>query len=204
MNGVLGMVDVMLQKPLTPDLAEQLEVIRHSGKTMVELINGILDLSKIEAGKMTLETRPFSLTVLGEDLEHLYRPLAAQRSLAFHVVRAGVLGEVVGDEHRVRQVLTNLLDNAFKFTSSGEVQLLLSEHDGEVRFEVRDTGPGIAPDVATRLFTPFEQADSSTTRRFGGTGLGLALSRQLVELMGGRLELQSTPGHGAVFAFALR
>lgn len=203
MNGVLGMVEVILQKPLSPELIEELEVIRHSGRAMVEQINGILDLSKIEAGKMALDARGFSLIALMDDLAHLYRPQAANRGLSFSIDRVGALGHVSGDEHRLRQVLTNLLDNALKFTSSGSVRVLTRRMGEVVHFEVKDTGLGIAPDVAKRLFNPFEQADSSTTRRFGGSGLGLALSRQLVELMHGELQLESTPGHGSSFSFAL-
>ncbi len=204
MNGVLGMVEVMLLRPHDAQLAADLEIVRQSGRTMVSLVNGILDLSKIEAGKFTLEAQPFSLEALLVDVARLYTPLAEQRGLRFAVERApGLRADVQGDGLRLRQVLGNLIDNAIKFTSQGEVRLRVSSRDFWVRFELEDTGPGIAPEVAQRLFAPFEQADSSTTRRYGGSGLGLALSRQLVELMRGQLELHSTPGQGTRFWFEL-
>ncbi len=204
MNGVLGLVEVMLQTPRDAELTEQLGLLRQSGQAMVSLVNGILDLSKIEAGKLTLELRAFSLAGLLDELRGLYAPVAHQRSLELLVERgADVSPDVMGDALRLRQVLCNLLDNALKFTPRGQVCLSATRQGTATTFCVQDSGPGITPEVAARLFTPFEQADATTTRRFGGTGLGLALARQLVELMGGQLQLAGGPGHGARFCFSL-
>ena len=197
MNGVLGLTEVMLQEELSPSIRERLELVHRSGQSLVALINDLLDFSKLEAGKLTVERVDFELGALLSDLEQLFQPVAAQKGLTFTVRRADVPAVVRGDSLRLRQVLTNLLNNALKFTEQGSVELAVSRIEGAapaLRFEVRDTGIGIAPEVLPRLFSPFEQADLTTTRRFGGTGLGLALSQQLVELMGGRLEVASHLG----------
>lgn len=205
MNGVLGLTEAMLLEELPPSLRERLGLVQRSGQSLVALINDLLDLSKVEAGKVRIERARFDLQVLLSDLTRLYQPLAAQKGLEFSTQVDAVPEQVTGDSLRLRQVLSNLLGNALKFTERGTVSLVVTRGDvpAGVRFEVRDTGIGIAADALPRLFTPFEQADASTTRRFGGTGLGLSLSRDLVELMGGTLDVETAPGVGSVFTFEL-
>jgi CheY-like chemotaxis protein len=165
------------------------------------VISDILDLSKIESGKLSLEAVDFDLHPLLESVEHGYSALAEARSLSLRmVVASGVPRRVRGDPLRVRQILSNYLSNALKFTESGSVSVHVRKLDGDlIRFEVEDTGSGIAPDVQARLFQPFTQADDSTTRRFGGTGLGLSICSELAMLMGGRVGLSSRPGVGSLF-----
>jgi signal transduction histidine kinase/CheY-like chemotaxis protein len=208
MNGVLGMTEVMLQEVLSASQREQLSIIQRSGRTLVALINDLLDVSKMEAGKLQLEQRDFNLSTVLADVNALNAPNAASKGLSFTVTKAPAMpARLHGDGLRLGQVLTNLLSNAVKFTSKGEVRLevtlLPGSAHGKVRcgFAVTDTGEGIPADVLPRLFTAFEQADSSTTRRFGGTGLGLALSAQLVALMGGRIQVASRIGVGSCFSF---
>jgi signal transduction histidine kinase/CheY-like chemotaxis protein len=205
MNGILGMTEALLHGPLEPELRESLEVIGSSGRSMVALLNDLLDVSKIEAGKLTLDARPLDLTALIADLSALFRPLAEQKGLSCNVVIGpGVPGRVVGDQLRLRQVVSNLLGNAVKFTSTGSVTLEVgAAGPGLVRFVVRDTGIGISKETLPRLFSRFEQGDSSTTRQYGGTGLGLALSHELVALMGGRLQVDTGLAKGTCFSFEL-
>ncbi|MFZ5439579.1 MAG: ATP-binding protein [Myxococcota bacterium] len=203
MNGVLGMAEVMLQEAKDPVAREQLEVIQRSGQLLVSLINDLLDLTKLEARRLTLELRDFELAGLLADVERLYLPLAKEKQLALVLeIEPGVPEVLRGDPLRLRQVLFNLVSNALKFTEAGQVTVRVKRAaDQQLEFSVEDTGIGIAPEVQARLFTVFEQADASTTRRFGGTGLGLALARQLVALMGGQLWVASQPGRGSTFSF---
>jgi CheY-like chemotaxis protein/nitrogen-specific signal transduction histidine kinase len=208
MNGVLGMTEVMLLEPLTPAQREQLSIIQRSGRALVSLINDLLDVSKMEAGKLEVERRPFNLERVLADVQGLLAPVAAQKGLTLEVRKAKELPRrCVGDGLRLSQVLTNLITNAIKFATVGSVRLEVSPVSGperRYRFSVTDQGPGIEPEVLPKLFTAFEQGDSSTTRRYGGTGLGLALSQQLVNLMGGQIEVRSTLGKGSCFSFELR
>ncbi len=208
MNGVLGMTEVLLQDTLSPVHREQLRVIQRSGRTLVALINDLLDLTKMEAGKLELEEADFNLDRVLADVQALAAPTASSRGVALNFVRApDVPARLRGDGLRLSQVLTNLVSNAVKFTPQGEVRVEVTRRVDPTRvrchFSVCDTGVGIAPEVAARLFTAFQQGDSSTTRRYGGTGLGLALSQQLVGLMGGRIALRSEPGQGSCFTFEL-
>jgi signal transduction histidine kinase len=205
MNGVLGMTEVMLQESLSDTQREQLSTIQRSGRTLVSLINDLLDVSKMEAGKLVLEEADFNLdTVLGDVLA-LASPSAASKGLALNVQRhPGVPARLRGDGLRLSQVLTNLVSNAVKFTPSGQVRLDVTRLPGPAPrfgFAVTDTGAGITPEMRSRLFHTFQQGDSSTTRRYGGTGLGLALSQQLVGLMGGRIEVTARTGGGSRFSF---
>lgn len=204
MNGVLGMTEVMLTEAKDPQAREQLEVIQRSGKLLVTLIDNLLDVTKLEAQRLTLEQADFELTPLMRDVERLFAPRAQETGVTFEVTLAeGCPAVVHGDAMRLRQVLLNLVSNALKFTSQGRVSLRVERAEGGLSFSVEDTGIGIAPHVLSRLFSVFEQADASTTRRFGGTGLGLALSRQLVTLMGGQLQVESEEGRGSRFHFTV-
>ncbi len=207
MNGVLGMVQLLLESDLTAEQREYADVAQTSGWALLALIDSILDLSKIEARKMSLEKRSFNPRQAVEEVVRLLRVQADAKGLDFRCrVSPDIPALLGGDAHRLRQVLTNLCGNAIKFTERGEVTLeaaLDSRGDvkATVRFSIADTGIGIRPDQAAALFSPFVQADSSTTRKYGGTGLGLAICKQLVEMMGGQIGVASREGHGSTFWF---
>ena len=212
LNGVIGIVDALSRTELSHHQLEMVELIRSSGTTLERLVSDILDVSKIEAGQLTLESRPFDLEEALEPLA-LMRVRAEDKGLAFHVRRSPeARGVFVGDSTRIRQVLGNLLSNAVKFTSKGSVSVSVEvwSDDPEGRgdahrlaFTVEDTGVGFGSTHAARLFDRFNQADSTITRRFGGTGLGLSICRSLVEMMEGEIEARSTPGAGSRFRFVL-
>jgi len=207
MNGVIGMTDLLLSTDLNDTQREYAELVKHSGKILLSLINDILDLSKIEAHKITLQMEPFNLRRLVSRTLDLLSLKARESGLTLDwEIKNNVPLLLIGDEGRLRQILTNLIGNAIKFTQKGGVSLtvtLSSEEEQQVtlRFEVRDTGIGIAPDKLSLIFDPFSQADASTTRHYGGTGLGLAICKQLVELMGGTLGVESRLGKGSTFWF---
>jgi len=209
MNGVTGMLQVVLASDLTPEQRSQLAVAANSAEVLLRLLNDILDLSKIESGKLDLEAIRFSLPEAAHEVVSLLQPRAAEKNLRFHLTLPPDLPTwISGDSVRVKQILLNLAGNALKFTEHGEVEVSLSliaadAHRAHLRFSVRDTGIGIDPQAQSRLFQLFSQADNSTTRRFGGTGLGLAISQRLVNQMGGEITVKSTPGHGSIFAFEL-
>jgi len=207
MSGVVGMTDLLLETELDEAQRDFAEAIRDSAKALLAVINDILDFSKIEAGKLDLELIDFDLRAVIEDVMRLLAFQARGKDLQLKVsIDSAIPPLVRGDPSRLRQVITNLGANAVKFTPSGEVSLAASvlAASGEetlVRFDVRDTGIGIAPADLARLFQPFSQVDASTTRRFGGTGLGLSIVRRLVELMGGETGVESEPGVGSRFWF---
>lgn len=209
MNGILGMVEILLDTPLTREQQNTAEVIRSSGEGLLRILNDVLDVSKIEAGQLDLETVDFDLHALVGEVGRVFAGAAAAAEDELLVdLGEGVPQVVRGDPHRIRQVLSNLVSNAVKFTRGGEVVIsvrcLGSEEDvHRIEFRVRDTGIGIPPEKHEMVFRAFEQADSSTTRTHGGTGLGLSISRRLLELMGARLQLESAPGHGSEFHFVL-
>ena len=207
MNGVVGMAGLLLDSPLTREQHEFAETIRTSADALLAIINDILDFSKVEAGKLHFETLTFNVrTALEQTLDLLAERAAAKGLELALIIEPGVPAYVSGDPGRLRQVLTNLVGNAVKFTERGEVVLRASldwAHAGRarIRFEVKDTGVGIPETSRSRLFSPFAQADGSTTRKFGGTGLGLAISKRLVELMGGDIDFVSEAGRGSTFWF---
>ncbi len=209
MNGVLGMAALLRDESLTPTQHRRVEAIRSSGDALLKIIDDILDLSKIEAGKLVLDSAPFDLRALVEQVRVLLEPACAAKGVAFACLIAPALPACVrGDPLRVRQVLINLAGNAVKFTTQGSVQIAVSgaragDDPETVRFDVVDTGRGITAAAQAALFAPFTQADASISREYGGSGLGLAISRQLVQAMGGRIGLESTPGQGSRFWFAL-
>ena len=213
MNGVVGMADVLAGSPLTPDQAECVRTIQTCADALLALISDVLDLSKIEADGVELESIRFEPRTLVREAVDVIRAQAQARGLALEVRVDGDVPQVaVGDLGRVRQVLLNLLSNACKFTSEGGVSVevtagsLAPNRLGpfDLRFAVRDTGIGIAPAKRDQLFDAFTQADASTTREYGGTGLGLAISSRLVAMMGGRIEVDGAPGVGSTFAFGVR
>jgi CheY-like chemotaxis protein/two-component sensor histidine kinase len=208
LNGVIGMTGLLLDTDLDADQQEFAYTARRSGEALLEIINDILDFSKIEAGRLELEISDFDVREVVDGVAELIAPLAQERGLEL-VTMTGpeVPAQVSGDLGRIRQVLTNLVSNGTKFTESGEIEVLVTpDGDGTdlIRFEVRDTGVGIAEVDQERLFESFTQADASTTRRHGGTGLGLAISKRLVELMGGTIGVRSAVGRGSTFWFTVR
>jgi PAS domain S-box-containing protein len=216
MNGVLGMLQLLLITGLSAEQQRYVSVAQDSGRALLTIINDILDISKIEARKMTLENLSFQLQSTIEQAVQPLRVQAAAKGLEFHTrVSAQIPPLLRGDAHRLRQVLTNLAANAIKFTERGQVTLEVTlevtrtspgrQPDGKamVRFTIADTGIGIRPDQATLLFAPFTQADDSTTRKYGGTGLGLAICKQLIEMMGGTIGVESAEGQGSIFWFTV-
>ena len=207
MNAVLGLSQLLEKEPLEPGELAMVRHIRQSGDSLLHIINDILDLSKIEAGQLRLDPQPFTLPELLTRVDHLLRNTAESKGLTLVVQQSPTdPGVLLGDSLRLEQILVNLTGNAIKFTAEGRVTLsvrsVTSKEDRmHVRFEVQDTGIGIAPDVISQLFKPFSQADASITRHFGGTGLGLAISRRLVDLMGGDMGVTSQVGQGSTFWF---
>jgi len=204
LNGVLGMAQAMDMEPLAPLQRERLRVIRESGGALMDLLDDLLDISQIEAGRLSLEMQDFDLRAVTEGAHAAFAAKARAKSLAFTLdVDPAVHGLWRGDSARVRQVLSNLISNAVKFTRKGEVSVRLARGAAGVRFEVIDTGIGIAPDRVARLFEKFVQADASATREYGGTGLGLAICQELCRAMGGSITVGSAPGRGSTFAVDL-
>ncbi|MBR0658129.1 sensor histidine kinase, partial [Neoroseomonas oryzicola] len=206
MNGVMGTVSLLLDTTLDAEQRAYAETARRCGETLLHTVNEMLDLSRIEAGRLALEAIPFDLARPVTEVLDLLGPAAAEKGIRLSASIDPLLpARLVGDPQRLRQVLLNLADNAVKFTPSGGVGLRVERADaeGRVRFVVADTGIGIPPEVQRRLFRRFTQGATDTARRFGGSGLGLMICRQLVGLMGGRITLTSTPGKGSVFAFEI-
>ena len=209
LNGVVGMLDMLREMPLKANQRECVDVAWNASRTLIELINNILDFSKMEAGKLALQESDFDLAALLADVTELLAGAARQKGVALGFDLApGVPAAIHADALRLRQILINLLGNAVKFTDRGEALVLVTTATvggvAGLRFEVRDTGIGMSADVQRHLFESYVQPDPSTTRRYGGTGLGLAICRQLVTLMGGAIDVASTPGEGTSFVFTVR
>ena len=208
MNGVLGITNLLKDTPLNPQQTQYVNTIENSGKSLLTIINDILDYSKIEAGKMTLERIDFNIDELVSEASSLFAAVANEKNLDFHVIcNSAVPAIIYSDPIRIRQVLLNLLSNAFKFTNEGGVTLSYETDTQEgksmIRFAVTDTGIGLTREQKDTLFQSFVQADTSTTRQFGGTGLGLSISQKLCELMGGDIDVASEPGKGSCFWFRI-
>jgi signal transduction histidine kinase/CheY-like chemotaxis protein/ligand-binding sensor domain-containing protein len=204
MNGVLGAVQLLSVSSLNEDQSKLVSVIRKSGEDLIGIVDDILSLSKVEAGKLTLEKAPVDLALLCENLIDLFRPKAQSKGveLAWSMDQA-VPSAILTDPQRLRQILLNLIGNAVKFTEVGKVNLRISTSEAKITFHIEDTGMGIPAEKIPTLFDPFVQADSSTTRRFGGSGLGLAIVSRFVSAMQGSIEVVSTPGQGSTFRFHL-
>jgi two-component system sensor histidine kinase/response regulator len=206
MNAVVGMMSLLLDMPLEAEVRDFVETIRTSSDALLAIINDVLDFSKIESGKLELEDQPFDLTRCVEEAADLFRSRVAEKSLELMIeMDQAAAPWISGDATRLRQILVNLIGNAVKFTETGDilVAVRLDSDNNELHFAVRDTGPGISGEGMQRLFHSFSQVDASTTRKHGGTGLGLAISKRLAELMGGRIWVESEPGKGSVFQFAI-
>jgi len=209
MNGVIGMTGVLLDTELTAEQREYAEMVRRSGEALLTVINDILDFSKIEAGRMEIESFALDLRLVLEEVGEMLGPKAAEKGIDLVIeYPSGLPRHFLGDAGRIRQVLTNLVGNAVKFTDAGHVLAAVQcegedERQSVMRISVTDTGIGIPPDKIGSLFEKFSQADASATRKYGGTGLGLAISKQLVQLMGGSIQVESRVGRGSTFSFKL-
>ncbi|MBN2131500.1 MAG: response regulator [Sedimentisphaerales bacterium] len=206
MNAILGFSDLLIQESLTPEQREYVQLVQDAAQNLLNLINDILDLSKIEAGRIEIEQAPTDLAQMLRSIEAMFRPMAARKALNFRVRQNNrVPAFPLTDPIRLRQCLINLLNNAIKFTQQGRVEMIVSTEQRDdasvLRFDVEDTGIGIPSGKLGLIFSAFTQADTSTTREFGGTGLGLAITKHLAELMGGQVTVQSQPGKGSVFSF---
>ncbi|MBF0132286.1 MAG: response regulator [Magnetococcales bacterium] len=205
LNVILGMTQILSETPVSREQHQCLETLRIGGETLLSLVNDILDLSKIEAGQMDLTVTDFHLTKVIEQIANLQSFFAREKGIGFKVrIGQDVPHYVQGDLDRLRQVLSNVVNNAIKFTSTGEVTVTVSKGQNQyILFEVRDTGIGMSKEQTEKVFQPFIQGDSTITRKYGGTGLGLTISRKLVEIMGGTMEVDSHLGKGSCFSISL-
>ena len=200
LNGVLGMAQAMESDELSPRQRARLGIVRESGESLLAILNDVLDLAKIEAGRLELEMTEFDLGDLAKGAHAAFTALADRKGLDFTLtVSDEARGRYRSDSTRVRQILYNLISNALKFTEQGSVRVEVARARDGLRFDVADTGVGMTDEVRRKVFDSFQQADASTTRRFGGTGLGLAICRELTQRLGGRIDVTSTPGRGSVF-----
>lgn len=209
MNAIVGLAHLLKRDDVTPRQADRLDKMMGSAEHLLAIINDVLDISKIESGKLVLESAPFRVVDVVERLVGLNIDKAITKGLSFRTQVGGLPPVLVGDRTRLSQALLNYVSNAIKFTESGTIVLRASVVEEDecgllARFEVQDSGVGIAADILPRLFRPFEQADNSTTRKYGGTGLGLVITQRLAELMGGQAGVESMPGEGSTFWLTAR
>ena len=210
MNGILGMSELLMQTPLNDKQRRYLQTLQKSSQTLIQIIDDILDISKIEAGKLKLEHISFDLRQLVTETQELFSEPAGSKGLQLTTSLSEAVGrEYMGDPVRIRQILTNLIGNAIKFTAHGQITVSMTAVDDalgqtELCLKVQDTGIGVEPAIQANLFTPFTQADGSTTRKFGGTGLGLAIVKQLAGMMGGTVGVESVSGRGSTFWCTMR
>lgn len=206
LNSMLGLTDVLLKSPLNPAQIEYLSVLQNSGDSLLRILNDILDHSRLEAGKLKIDSHPFNLSALLSDIESLTRVDAETKGVRFDIVAPSSDYRLEGDSLRIRQALLNLVGNAIKFTKEGSVEVRVNAIDppsGVFEFIVTDTGIGIDPEHQERLFSEFNQGDTSITRAYGGTGLGLSITRDIIELLGGKILIDSTVGKGTTFRFTI-
>ena len=206
LNSIIGFTGILLQEmvgPLNPEQKKQMGMVRASSSHLLELINDVLDLSKIEAGQFQVSRERIDLNAIALKVMQSVQPLALKKGLALRCELPETLAPFLSDRRRVEQILMNLLGNAIKFTESGEIRVRIAPMGAEVRIEVDDTGIGIAPEQLDRLFQPFFQIDTGLTRKYGGTGLGLSICKRLTELLGGRIWVESVPGRGSTFSVLL-
>jgi signal transduction histidine kinase len=211
LTGIMGVVDLMLTEGLTDSHRHNMEMAKSSAESLKSLINDILDFSRISTGKMSCERQPFDLRHCVRSVADMFAEKAKRKGLHFLLkMDDGLPVQVVGDEGRLRQVLENLLSNAVKFTASGEIGVSAQPvfdpartEEDVILFTVRDTGTGISAEYMENIFDMFTQADTSSTKKFGGVGLGLALTKQIVENLGGKIRVESRQGEGSVFSFTL-
>lgn len=210
LNGIVGIVNLMLQEPFLPEQQQNFEVLKYSSEHMLSVVNDVLDFSKIEAGKMELANDEYNMKTLLDKVYIIFKNQFASKNVGFEMIIDPKLDKYFkGDETRLRQVLTNLLGNALKFTEQGKVEctvnLLSSDsQNADIYISVRDTGIGMSPEKQLMIFEAFNQGESSTTRRFGGTGLGLTISKKIVTMLGGELKVESAPGEGSHFFFTVK
>lgn len=207
LNGILGLGELLEQTNLDLEQQDLVDGIARSAEALLAILNDVLDLSKIEAGRLELDPRPFDLGSVLDDVRMLFDGACMQKALRMRTeIADGVPTHLLADGMRLRQVLVNLVGNAVKFTERGGIAVMVrpGETDGELSFAVEDSGIGIEPDQLAKLFQPFSQADLSTARRYGGTGLGLTISRRLCRMMGGDMTVTSEPGNGSRFTFSIR
>jgi signal transduction histidine kinase len=210
MNGIIGMTDLALRTEFSDEQREYLAIAKDSARALLALINDILDYSRIEAGRLSFERIPFNPSEMLEGMMKPWRHRCREKHLTLTLTLGPEMpATVVGDPGRLRQVVDNLFGNALKFTERGEIAVTVEvvrwdESAAELRFTVRDSGIGIPPEKLLTVFEPFVQAESPTTRRYGGVGLGLSISQRLVSRMGGRLWVESQPGRGSTFHFTAR
>ncbi len=209
MSGVLGMAELLKEMPLTKEQEELVNYIYISAAGLVDVINTLLDFSRLQAGKLRLERSKFSLSQTLSTVDHIFGELAGKKGLKFKtVVNENVPDLLIGDEQRIRQVLSGLINNAIKFTAKGSIQLSVDlekrfDDIAVLRFKIKDTGIGVETSELDRIFLPFVQADGSNTRKYGGVGLGLPICTRLVKLMSGSVNVKSKVGHGSTFSFNL-
>jgi len=210
MNAIIGMADLLMETPLTPEQQQYVQVFQSAGENLLTIINDIIDISKVEAGHVQLETIDFDLTDIIEKICDVMAVRAHEKGLELvYSAMPDVPTDLLGDPTRLRQILVNLIGNSIKFTEKGQVFIQVKSHGTkngrvELLFSITDTGIGMSPEQIDTIFDAFTQADSSITRKYGGTGLGLAISKQLVELMGGHITVESKPGQGSTFSFTVQ